>query len=69
LPKPVLSLLRVRRMANGDTIESAARKAGINATDMGRVERLQQAPSRRVADYLASVHRTPIERLLSPVKV
>lgn len=55
----------VRRL----TIAQAARRAGINETDYGRVERLQQKPSRRVSAYLADIYKTKIENLLAPVKV
>lgn len=68
MARPVLSMLRIRRMAEGLTIAQAARRAGINETDYGKVERLQSKPSRRVGQFLADHYREKLERLLSEVK-
>ena len=68
MPRPVLSLLRVRRMSEGLTMAEAADRVQVNVSDYGRVERLASKPSKRVAQLLSDHYKTSIERLLSEVK-
>jgi len=63
-----LSLLRLKRLAEGLTIKQLAELAQINPTDMGRIDRLQARPSRRVGQFLADHYREKLDRLLTSVK-
>lgn len=63
-----LSLLRLKRQIEGLTIAQLGAAIQCNSTDLGRIERLQSRPSRRVAQTLSERYNEPPERLFAEVK-